>query len=281
MTALWPYSSYNSGRVSDAEHELLWGNMPDGTIWHQPNEDALGLSVNLSTRAWTLQPGRLLICGHILDVTNVTSGTLAAGGTAARVDVITGFIDRTTSPWTYGIAVKQGTPGGGRPLLSTSITGRYEVGLAVVQVDPNGQALQTFDLRRRSFPAPETFGPGSPVALNVGTTQQTVNTLIVGTAPWKRYLLVSASCYVDLSQPDGDVFDLQLWYNGALLPNGGRARVGGVNIATVHLSGGAVYIAPTALANFSIRLSRFSGVGLAGTSADSHFNHIDVLAIPG
>jgi hypothetical protein len=121
--------------------------------------------VGISGSTWTVQPGRIHIAGHVLDVNPAQSGPLPGGSTSTRRSVVAAFIDRTQSPWTYGIRAVSGTPGGGRPALSTSATGLYEVALRAFDTASNGATTLLADER----PSPLDVSPWVTLLLAGGT----------------------------------------------------------------------------------------------------------------
>ena len=144
MADLWPYSQRLGGTVADLEHEALWRGATDYVL---PGQVTSALGVGISGSTWTVQPGQIHITGHVLDIDTVASGALPGGSTSTRRTVIAAFIDRTKSPWVYGIHAVSGTPGGGRPALSTSRTGLYEVPLRAFDTATNGATTLLTDER--------------------------------------------------------------------------------------------------------------------------------------
>lgn len=142
---LWPYSQRESGPgVSDSEHEALWTPIADGVL---PGESSSALAVSVSGGTWNVQPGRLHIAGHVLKLDSVESGAVPGPSTATRYCTVAAYIDRTQTPWTYGVRLVLGNPGGGKPSLSKSPTGRYEVALRSFAVAATGAVTVLDDER--------------------------------------------------------------------------------------------------------------------------------------
>jgi hypothetical protein len=135
MPDLWPYSQRNSGAVTDLEHEALWLPIADGIL---PGQPSTALAVSIGGGQWTVQPGRIHIAGHVLVIDEAASGPLPAGAAAERISVVCAFVDRTQSPWTYGVQLVQGSPGNGRPTISQSPTGVYRVPLRAISTSTAG-----------------------------------------------------------------------------------------------------------------------------------------------
>lgn len=147
---LWPYSQRNDGRVSDLEHEALWRPIADGVL---PGEPSTALAVSVAGGTWQVQPGRFHIAGHVLRLDDVETGAVPAPASQTRHCIVAAFVDRTTSPWTYGVRLVTGVPGAGRPALQRSISGRYEVALRSFTVAPNGTVNVLEDERPFLTPA--------------------------------------------------------------------------------------------------------------------------------
>lgn len=173
---LYPYSGTRSGAVNDSEHEALWGGIPDGLL---PGQASNALAVSVGGGNWTVQPGRFRIAGHVLDVDTAQTGPLPGGATATRTSVITAFVDRTQSPWTYGIRIVLGTPGAGRPALSQSATAVYEVALRSFTTATNGATTLGDD--ERPYAAGMPWQTYTPLWTNVGS-----NVFSVRTGRWRR-----------------------------------------------------------------------------------------------
>lgn len=157
---LYPYSGRQSGRVGDSEHETLWSALGDGVLPLQA-ATALVLTVSSASRTWTVQPGNCMIRGHVLHSDTAVSGTLAANTGAVRFDAVVAYVDRSSTPWAYGIGVHQGTAGAGNPVLTASSTGRFEVALGLVQVLNTGQAtLVPYTYRQNLYPVRGVYDSG-------------------------------------------------------------------------------------------------------------------------
>lgn len=128
---LWPYSGRQGGRVADGEHEALWSTLADGLL---PGQDGEALAVYLHQQAGgvQVQPGRLLIAGHVLALDKPATVQVAPNSEKERVDLVVARIDRSKNPWTYGVGVRAGVPGEGRPSPQHSIESTYEVPLRAV-----------------------------------------------------------------------------------------------------------------------------------------------------
>lgn len=154
---LWPYSGRNDGTVTDAEHEALWRGEPDGVL---PNQASNAMAVGVSGTTWTVQPGLFRIAGHVLSLDAVESGALPGGASSTRTSVVTAYLDRTQTPWQYGVRLALGQPGGGRPNLSTSLTGLYEVALRSFTTSTAGATSLGLDERPYTEGMPwQTYTP--------------------------------------------------------------------------------------------------------------------------
>lgn len=131
---IWPYSQRQDGSVNDIEHEILWSAVGDGILPYQSN----ALDVSVSGSSYVVQPGRILIAGHVLDVDTVQTDALPAPAGANRKCLVVAYVNHSDSPWTYGIDLLQGTAGGGRPPTFKSRTGLYHVVLREIDVASNG-----------------------------------------------------------------------------------------------------------------------------------------------
>jgi hypothetical protein len=132
---LWPYSGRGSGAVTDVEHEYLWSGFADGILPGQPSN---ACAVINSGSSWTVQPGRILIAGHQLYLDTVQSGPLPTAGAATRRSIVCAYIDRSATPWAFGVQLVIGQPGSGRPSLSKSRVGLYQVPLRAFDTATNG-----------------------------------------------------------------------------------------------------------------------------------------------
>ena len=132
---LWPYSGRNDGAVNDVEHEYLWSGAADGVL---PGGAANACQVGLSGSNWTVAPGRFRIAGHVLNLDVTESGTLPTSSTAVRRSLVVAYIDHSQSPWTFGVQLVTGAPGGGRPAITESRTGLYQVPLRAMDTATNG-----------------------------------------------------------------------------------------------------------------------------------------------
>lgn len=168
---LWPYSGRLAGAVTDLEHEYLWSGAVDGVL---PDQAGNACQVGISGPNWTVNPGRFRIAGHVLDLDVTQTGPLPEAGTATIRSVVVAYIDHSASPWTYGVQLVTGTPGGGRPALSTSRTGIYQVPLRGLDTATNGTTTLLAD--ERIIITPE--GGGLLRATNTVATQ--VPLLVVG-----------------------------------------------------------------------------------------------------
>ena len=141
---LWPYSGRNDGAVTDLEHEYLWSGSADGVL---PGQAANACQVGLSGSNWTVQPGRFRIAGHVLNLDVTQSGTLPTSSTAVRRSLVVAYIDHSQAPWTYGVQLVTGSPGGGRPATTKSRTGLYQVPLRAMDTATNGTTTLLADER--------------------------------------------------------------------------------------------------------------------------------------
>jgi hypothetical protein len=141
---LWPYSGRNDGAVNDLEHEYLWSGAADGVL---PGQAANACQVGLSGSNWTVNPGRFRIAGHVLNLDVTQSGTLPSSSSAVRRSLVVAYIDHSQAPWTYGVQLVTGSPGGGRPAITTSRTGLYQVPLRAMDTATNGTTTLLADER--------------------------------------------------------------------------------------------------------------------------------------
>lgn len=132
---LWPYSGRGNGSVTDVEHEYLWSGFSDGIL---PGQASNACAVSNSGANWIVQPGRILIAGHQLYLDTAQSGPLPPVGSATRRSVVVAYIDRSKVPWQYGVQLVAGSPGGGRPSLSRSRVGLYQVALRAFDTATDG-----------------------------------------------------------------------------------------------------------------------------------------------
>jgi hypothetical protein len=276
---IWPYASRSSGAVSDAEHEILWSLLPDGIL---PGQAAGSGAVTVSAaRAWTLAPAYFLVAGHVVYIDTTQSGTLATNAGAARMDQVTVYVDRSTSPWTKGVAIRQGTSGGGRPAAVRSRTVRWELVVAEAQVLNTGVGSLLIDYMP-PLPRPaQTFGPGTPLTLSSQISTATLNTLTVPAASYDRILTVSGGCYLSVSQAT-DVLDVTIAQDAVQVTNGGWTRQGSNSALILGMAVSATPVLLPALTatTFTMRAARFSGSGTWASTNDVHLNHLDVLATP-
>lgn len=276
---IWPYSKRLDGEVSDLEHEALWAGHYDGVFPGQAST-ALAVAVDTATRGWTVQPGDFLIRGHVLRLDSVESGTLASNPGAARIDVIVAYIDRTTDPWTKGIAVRQGVAGGGRPALKREVTGRWEVALGDAQVLSSGAASLLVAHRPSARPGAQSFGPGQPLAQSGAAPEEIVNTLEIPAAGWDRRIKVSGGCRLVASQP-ADTLQLRIYRDGVAMVGGGHWQGSGQQaVDTPHLNCTAFVLAAGSKLTLTLRASRYFGTGTWTTLGSPNLNHLDAEADP-
>ena len=141
---LYPYSGTRGGAVTDSEHGNLWSIAADGV---PPGAPSTSFSVAISGGSWTAQPGSFLLAGRVMTSDSVISGSLPGGSTSTRTSIVVAYIDRSKTPWEYGVRVHLGSPGGGRPSLSTSSTGLYEVPLRAFDISSSGATTAGLDER--------------------------------------------------------------------------------------------------------------------------------------
>ena len=168
---LWPYSNRNGGAVNDVEHEYLWSGTADGVY---PGQASNACQVGLSGSTWTVNPGRFRIAGHVLNLDTTQTGTLPTAATAVRRSLVVAYIDHSQSPWTFGVQLVPGSPGGGRPAITQSRTGLYQVPLRAMDTATNGVVTLLAD--ERVVLVPE--GGGILRATNIVPTQ--VPLLVIG-----------------------------------------------------------------------------------------------------
>lgn len=132
---MWPYSDRNGGRVDDIEHEALWGGTADGVL---PGQSSNAVQASVDGGQWVVAPGTILIRGKAVRVLESVTGAIPAPAGATRTCVVTAYVDRSSDPWEAGARLVRGTPGGGRPSVSTSETGLYEVPLRAFRIASSG-----------------------------------------------------------------------------------------------------------------------------------------------
>ena len=144
---LWPYSGRLAGRVTDIEHEWLWSAWSDGILPDEPT-DAFEASVDAG--AWTVQPGRLLIAGHLLALDALATGALPPGQDQPVLYRLVAQIDRTPNPWTYGITLASGLTGSPQPpSLIRDRNGVWQTPIATLRIAANNAVTLVSDDRQR------------------------------------------------------------------------------------------------------------------------------------
>lgn len=270
---IWPYSGRKAGSVSDAEHESLWSWVRDGVLPGQA-PTAGQVSVNSSSRSWAVTSVNLMVHGHVLQI-DAQSGILDANTGTARRDLIVGFIDRSQSPWTYGVGVHTGTPGAGTPVVTQTDTGLWEVPLGEVQVLNTGATTLLADRRPTVRRGAQAYGPGLAIA---GTfALATVCQLQITPVNHDRLLMVSGGLY---TLPDaGTVGEAQLLQDAATV-NGGYSIGGAAGHYTHALSAAPILLPAGGVTLFTIRIQTYTGGGRVTVVADSRLNHLECLAVP-
>lgn len=220
---IWPYSDRSSGAVSDAEHEDLWTPELDGILRGQ-SADAFRVAVNGT--AWTAQPGKAIVGGHVISSSGVASGNLAANnGSTDRIDAVVLRLDRTQEPWDYEVTIRQGTPGGGQPSISRDSAGVQELLLATIKVAPGSATSLLNDCRVRHA--------GS---LLTGTSAQKPYGSVDGTLFYEsdtgRLIQRQGSNWVTVNEDTGwvSVTPKTPWYTGSMYMRrkGGYVTVAGI-----------------------------------------------------
>lgn len=274
---LWPYSARQSGRVADAEHESLWSWLADGVLPGQ-SPNALAVAVNTATRGWTVQPGNLMIRGHVLQVDVGQSGVLDPNASSIRRDMIVGFIDHGPTPWSYGIGVHKGTPGAGTPTITQASAGLWEVPLGEAQILNTGSASLLQDRRRIltvTGGGAQTYGPGIPTAGSWALA--TVNQLTVTAANYDRLLHVSGTLYTN-STDGATTSQAQLLQDSANMAGG--FSIGGPGLYTHTMTTPPVLLAAGTYTLLTMRILVYTGGGRITTVADNRLNSLNVLAVP-
>lgn len=139
--ASWPSPEHNNRAVTDAEYEQLGVDWSSDGVYGNPTHDAVvtagpGLNVTIRADVHASVRGRVWTSGG----TDLTLPIASNVSGQTRVDRVVLRLDRST--WTIRAVVKQGTPGGGPPTLTTgSVFGTYEVLLANVTVLNGAQAV--------------------------------------------------------------------------------------------------------------------------------------------
>ncbi|GAA4981199.1 hypothetical protein [Actinopolymorpha pittospori] len=201
---LWPYSQRQGGLVNDLEHEALWLAVDDGIL---PGQPSTAFAVSTSAGTWTVQPGRLLIAGHVLSLDAQVPGSIPVPTSGTQQSVVVAYLDRTTAPWTYGVALRTGTAGAGRPTLPKSPTDRYEVALRAFTVDSTGAVTLLADERpfinRIGGPTLRAIGADpSAVPLTVqGASGQTADLASIRDSASNAAVSVSAGRRVGIGVP--------------------------------------------------------------------------------
>jgi len=216
-----------------------------------------------------------MVHGHVLQVDVGQSGILAANAGTARRDMIVGFIDRSQTPWTYGVGVHQGVSGAGTPVVTQTDNGLWEVPLGEVQVDNTGTVTLLADRRPLVRRGAQAYGPGLATAGNFALA--TVNQLQITAQNHDRWLMVSGGLY---TLPDaGTVGQAQLLQDAATV-NGGYS-IGGVSGHYTHaLSAAPIFLPAGGVTLFTIRIQTYTGGGRITVVSDSRLNHLECLAVP-
>lgn len=168
---LYPYSQRSDGLMTDANHEDLWSAAADGIL---PGQAANAALTQISGGTWVVYPGKVLIRGHVLNITSNESGALPSAGASTITSVVVAYVNRNNTPWTYGCRLVTGTPGGGRPALTQSTTGLYEVPLRAFTTAPGGATTLLEDERLILTAA------GSPLLRAQANTSTTIPATITG-----------------------------------------------------------------------------------------------------
>lgn len=150
----WPAFAYNAGAVTDAEYQRV-PHGPDGLVG-SPAESAgaeavyansSGMEVHVRPDRYGAVLGRAWASGStglILPVAPNPSG-------ATRIDTVVVRLDR--ADWLVRAAIRQGTPGAGRPALvrDTGDVGVFEDPLADVTVRSGAASIAAGDVQMRAL----------------------------------------------------------------------------------------------------------------------------------
>lgn len=204
---LWPYSGRSGGAVTDVEHEYLWSGWADGVL---PGQDSSAGLVQTNAGQWVCYAGRILVAGHVLNLDTAQYGALPPNGTATRTSIVVAYVDHSQSPWQYGVQLVIGSPGGGRPALSKSRTGLYQVPLRAMTTTPAGTTTLLSDERVILQPAGEnlvraTAPTGTTVPATItGADGQSTGLLWVRQSPTGPYVFaVSQDGHLGLGDAGG------------------------------------------------------------------------------
>lgn len=163
----WPAFAYNAGVVTDAEYQRL-PHGPDGLVG-SPAESAgaeavyansSGMEVHVRPDRYGAVLGRAWASGStglILPVAPNTSG-------ATRFDTVVMRLDR--ADWLVRAAIRQGTPGAGRPALvrDTGDVGVFEDPLADVTVRSGAASIAAGDVQMRALYQANEIWPAKDLA---------------------------------------------------------------------------------------------------------------------
>ena len=204
---LWPYSGRSGGTVTDVENEYLWSGWADGVL---PGQDTSACLVQTNAGQWVCYAGKVLIAGHVLNLDTAQYGSLPPNASATRTSIVVAYVDRSKSPWEYGVQLVLGAPGGGRPALSRSRTGLYQVPLRAMTTSPTGTTTMLQDERTLLQPAGENLvratvsDPSVVPATVTGADGQATSLLRVQQSPAGPYVFaVSEDGHVGLGDAGG------------------------------------------------------------------------------
>lgn len=227
--SLVPWSNNAGNPVTDVQHRDLWSDAADGLL---PQYGAGALKVSVSPAgAWSTASGTCRLSGRVFQV-DAKSGPLPAPSAQARVDVVCAYIDFSKAPWTFGVHVHQGTPGGDTPAVTRTLTSLWEVPLASVQTLPTGAVALLADLRQFLLPQQCYAGPVSSAADGQQVWNGVTNVLTVGTGSTARVVSEDTDWQPCGSGPDGSFYWSPSYpsevrrHNGQVFLRANQTRVG-------------------------------------------------------
>lgn len=172
-----------------------------------------------------VQPGFSIVRGHAIASTAVETVTIAASGTAARIDRVVLRMNPTTN--LGSLAVVQGTAGSGTPALTQTDSGIYEIGLAKVTVQANVTTIDaSMVLDDRTFVGARTGSwsnatrPASARSIKLGYNVSTSQWEFWNGTAWQNLVASTAEnssqwngfeLIVSTSQPAGTPLANRIW----------------------------------------------------------------------
>lgn len=124
---------YENQDTTEVQYSWLLRNIGEGVMGAVPSTNQLRAYGDSTGMTVKVPAGRCVVRGHVVETTALTTLTVEAANTTARIDLVVARIDPAANAG-Y-LDVKKGTPGQGTPpALTRSDTGVYEVALARVAV---------------------------------------------------------------------------------------------------------------------------------------------------